>query len=340
LPQEFERYFFAPKTGAKPEHDASQTPIPVAGDSVAAGAFSQIFLMNETINGVRCCVKLQRPEIEKALPKLPPRVVRNRAFRAMTSHSNLSDIFNLWDSMVHDLMHQCDFQREAETQDALHKLHANDPLVFTPAVDLARSNRKMIVQEYVSDHIDIFTFGRHSQQFERNRIGEALVRWMFRSLKAGYYYPEMLPGNLLFAKGRVAIVDYGMAREVGDGVGTFVGLWTALRFGDDERIRAETMAMGFTPNSPRFDWKTYIRRLRFEYFAPLLSNHPIVIDRAFVTKMIHGQRRTDLALGCQIPEGPRAFNVFFFWNFMGILGVLGAEAPWGTVIEEVLSLGD
>ena len=121
------------------------------------------------------------------------------------------------------LSEELDYRLEARNQQLFADFYRGHPFIHVPDVLPTSAARHVITSELV----DGATWQRDAQwpQAERDRVGETLFRFVFRSLYGMHAFNgDPHPGNYLFHRdGRVTFLDFGLVKHfTDDEMGTFI----------------------------------------------------------------------------------------------------------------------
>ena len=144
------------------------------------------------------------------------------------------------------LTDELDYELEAQTHRAFARTWRGHPFVVIPEVLTRLSSEHVLVTEYV-DGLG-FEDVKALPQAERDRFGEIVFRFFLGSLyRTRRFSADPHPGNyLLLADGRVAFLDFGMAKQVSRA--EVEAELAVMRSGIDRdagRLHAALAAMGF-----------------------------------------------------------------------------------------------
>jgi predicted unusual protein kinase regulating ubiquinone biosynthesis (AarF/ABC1/UbiB family) len=149
---------------------------------------------------------------------------------------------------------ELDYEIEAQNQRAVARAWRGHPFVHVPAVDTARSSRRVLVSELLE--------GRRFEEVKglpaaaRDRFGEIVFRFFFGTLNQLLRSSgDPHPGNyLLLPDGRVGFMDFGLMRVVdADYLAGEHALARAMVAGDAEAVHAGLATLGFLPEPGAFE---------------------------------------------------------------------------------------
>ena len=111
------------------------------------------------------------------------------------------------------LREELDYTREADNQRLFADFYRGHPFVHVPEVIDELSTRRVLTSELVvgSSFADVLTWS----QEERDKAGEAIFRFVFRSLyRFRAFNGDPHPGNYIFhGNGRVTFLDFGLIKH-------------------------------------------------------------------------------------------------------------------------------
>jgi predicted unusual protein kinase regulating ubiquinone biosynthesis (AarF/ABC1/UbiB family) len=111
------------------------------------------------------------------------------------------------------LSEELDYSLEARNQQSFVDFYRGHPFVHIPRVFPSLSTRRVLTTELVNGHTwdDLLTW----DQAERDLAGEAIFRFVFRSLyRMRAFNGDPHPGNYLFhGDGRVTFLDFGLVKH-------------------------------------------------------------------------------------------------------------------------------
>jgi predicted unusual protein kinase regulating ubiquinone biosynthesis (AarF/ABC1/UbiB family)/ribosomal protein L7/L12 len=280
-------------------------------------------------DGTAVAVKVLHPEIARIIAgDVAPTMLVSRIHSPV--HTIVADV-------RHRFLEECDYRLEARRQTRFASIFADHETIVIPAVYPDYSSARVLTTAFVDGvHLDEFLASEPSRA-ARDRAGEALFDFYAGSLfKHGLYNCDPHPGNYLFLPdGRVAIVDFGCARELAPGfVERLAALTRALIADDRDRIRAALSDLGLDDGaSSDRDALTWLLRA---FYRPLANDDAV-----------------PLALGADVTVGQvlkhawkaRRFagmaELFFLMRtFLGLASVLGrldVRAPWGRRLAQVVA---
>ncbi len=128
---------------------------------------------------------------------------------------------------------ELDYRAEADHQQEFVDFYDGHPFIHIPAVLHELSSQRVLVTEFVEGarFSDVVDWPQH----ERDRIGEILYRFVFRSLyRLQLFNGDPHPGNYIFRPdGRVSFLDFGLVRRFDDAEIDQFGLLIRTMVDDD-----------------------------------------------------------------------------------------------------------
>ena len=145
------------------------------------------------------------------------------------------------------VLEECDYALEARRQTRFAALFADHPTIVVPAVHADFSSPRVLTTTFVEGlHLDAYLTWRRDAA-TKERVATALVDFYLGALfEHGLYHCDPHPGNYLFTgDGRVALIDFGCAREFAPSfVGRLASLTRALIADDRDAIYHALSAFG------------------------------------------------------------------------------------------------
>lgn len=223
-----------------------------------------------TKGGDKVAVKVQYPGIDKAIEndlKSVSLLETMIAPIAKKLHTRQT-----LDELKTVFMSELDYGREAEMADVFRAINADDPEVVIPRVHHSLSSRRVITTEFMHGQ-SYSEFCETADQDSRNRAGETIWRFMFRSmLRYGMLYADPHPGNYRFlGGGRVAFLDFGCVKQLPPDLIAGMKRYMAAAMDGDwiEFDRACIEVLGYNPNDE--SWDLY-RSYTMELMMPLCTH--------------------------------------------------------------------
>jgi predicted unusual protein kinase regulating ubiquinone biosynthesis (AarF/ABC1/UbiB family) len=241
-------------------------------------------------------------------------------------------------------MDELDYAREAEMADLFRRLNQDEPDISVPEVHHSLTTRRVLTTDF-ADGQSYAEFCQSASQEARNRAGEAIWRFTFRSmLRYGVLYADPHPGNYRFLPdGRVNFLDFGCVKLLPpDLVEDMKRYMRAAMDADWEEFdRACVEVLGYDPNDE--SWDLY-RSYTLELMMPLTTKELWVCskDKAretvnFLTRGIKGLSFKNGEIP-HIPHVPKMPQDFTFvnrlqWGLASVMAGLGTQAYFRRISE-------
>ncbi len=148
---------------------------------------------------------------------------------------------------------ELDYELEASNQRAMARVYRGHPFALVPDVVTDLCRERVIVSDYV-DARRFADFKANSTQAERDRVGEIIVRFYLNGpMRHRLLNGDPHPGNVLFAAdGRVAFLDFGFFKRMGDmEVEHLVQTTRATHEQDAQKLLEIVASLGALPPDPK-----------------------------------------------------------------------------------------
>ncbi len=272
-------------------------------------------------DGTDVAVKIQYPEARRQFPG--DLASLRRAVRAVRLFNGRLDLRALVDELATFVTLELDFSREASsTMRARGELGARTDVVV-PLVHAALSTDRLLVLELID--------GAPLTDLERVRAVQPDLRALAERVAAvycamifehGFFHGDPHPGNILArADGRIALLDFGLAKELPPGFGAGVAAMIAgAMTGDAERAVTAARSIGFRiREGDPAAFLTLVRALLGQYAADRglldllqtgvvesVPSHFALIVRALILlnglshRLVPGQRIIAMSVAAQV----------------------------------------
>ncbi|MCC6524623.1 MAG: AarF/ABC1/UbiB kinase family protein [Polyangiaceae bacterium] len=313
----------------------------------AAASIGQVHRAR-TAGGELVAVKVQYPGIDKAI-KNDLKTVNllevmmgplSNKVHAKQTLAEISEVF----------LSELDYTREAEMAEVFRRMHVDDPDIVVPHVHQSLSSRRVLTAEFM--HGESYAeFCARATQAERDRAGQAIWRFMFRSLlRHGYLYADPHPGNYRFmADGRVAFLDFGCVREIPPDLVHGIKRYMRAAMDEDweEFDRTCVEVLDYDPEDP--SWEVY-RSYTVMLLQPLCTTRWHCSPeraRETVTHIARGVRGLAFEDGRVLPKVPHVPHLpreFTFlnrlqWGLASVMGGLGTIGNFRHITEPWIRAG-
>jgi predicted unusual protein kinase regulating ubiquinone biosynthesis (AarF/ABC1/UbiB family) len=284
-------------------------------------------------DGTRVAVKVQYPEIEKAIEAdFGPAAVGSRLASLFSPGAQV-------DALVREarerFLEECNYLHEAHAQQRFSELFARHPVLRIPAVHARLCTRRVLTTTFMEgEGLEAF-LAREPSQVVRDRLGEALFEFYVGALfRYRLYNCDPHPGNYLFQpEGTIVMLDYGCTREFEPAfVGRLAELTRAAHRDSRQALHAAFVGLGMVREGQRYDFET-ARGLIRAFYGPMLRNEVRTIDLGEARGMRQVLKSKRHLLQLTLP-GEFLFLFRIRFGLMSVLARLGARANWYRLEEE------
>jgi predicted unusual protein kinase regulating ubiquinone biosynthesis (AarF/ABC1/UbiB family) len=235
------------------------------------------------------------------------------------------------------LREELDYTLEAKNQQTFADFYSGHPFIHVPEVLHTYSTSRVLITELVGG--STFAEVLEWSQEERNNVGEAIFRFVFRSLyRFRAFNGDPHPGNYIFHKdGRVTFLDFGLIKHFTvEEMEMFQGMVKAAVLDHDmEEYRRIIEDAGMLQRDAPFTTQEagdYFAH----FYAPVRESHEMTWTTEYATSIVrHTFDRTSAI--AQYATVPKSF-VFIQRINLGLyalLGQLGAAGNFRRISEEL-----
>jgi predicted unusual protein kinase regulating ubiquinone biosynthesis (AarF/ABC1/UbiB family) len=230
------------------------------------------------------------------------------------------------------LREECDYVAEARHQKLAQTVFGEDPAVRVPGVIRELSTRRVLTSEYCPGR-SFRAFLRSSGQAERNRAGETVFRAVFRAFfRHGFFNADPHPGNYLFQRDRVVLLDYGCVKRLTPGaIAQWRRFFRAVFESDLPALRSIIDEMGMAPRPKRFDYGYFLRALR-HIGSPWIADGRFTFTPEFVRETWLKLTRDNPSLAETNLPRDWIFMNRLQWGLFSVLASLGSEGNWRELV--------
>jgi len=257
-------------------------------------------------DGTRVAVKIQYPEIEKAVASdLKNMKTLSLLFAPLIRYYQGQDAIEL---ARQQLLQELDYSREAHTQSRFSRLFEGHPFIQIPAILPSLCSKKGLTTEYIEGR----TFQQilSAPQDQRDQYGKILFRYYWESIFFHHLVnSDPHPGNYIFLDGgRIAFLDFGAAVEIQPSfVRSFQRNVEAFLHHDDAAFRETVPETYGIPTKDETVFLAYCAAIHafLEPFSPELQPFPFSVSwmEGYIDKALASASQI-LTRGGKIPRLP------------------------------------
>lgn len=229
-------------------------------------------------SGEEVVVKVQHPDITKIL---------NGQFKKLSVLSYLADLIGkrsagALDEIQKQVLLELDYEREAYNQERIRNIFEGDSRIVIPRVHREISTRNVLVSDF-EPGIPFSSFKVRGTAQEKSQVASALIHFQGHAIfRHGILYADPHPGNFLFRKGQVVILDFGRVVEYEpEEVETERQLFYAILNRKKDEVFDLLRKRGLITDPESFDYEGYwnlLERQLEHHFAKV----PTKITRTFL----------------------------------------------------------
>ena len=306
-------------------------------DPIAAASIGQVHRAVAVVDGVEraVAVKVQYPGVDRAIES----DLRNADLLGFLLQQGFNglDPSEMVDEVKLRIREELDYTQEARNQTVFADWFDGHPFIKVPRVHSELSTARVLTTELVAGHS--WSWVTEQPQEYRDRVGETLFRFVFRSLYGMHKFNgDPHPGNYLFHEdGTVTFLDFGLVKHFSDDeMRTFIAMVrSAAHERDVPKFRNVLEESGMLqPDAPvsTDDVGRYFGR----FYEPVSDDREIVWTPTYASGIVRHtfDRSSPIA---QYATVPKAF-VFIQRINLGlyaILGELGARGNYRRIAEEL-----
>jgi predicted unusual protein kinase regulating ubiquinone biosynthesis (AarF/ABC1/UbiB family) len=233
---------------------------------------------------------------------------------------------------------ELDYELEATNQHAMARVYRRHPFVVVPGVVTGLCRERVIVTDFV-DARRFADFKARSTQAERDRVGEIVVRFYLNGpMRHRLLNGDPHPGNtLFFDDGRVAFLDFGFFKRMGDlEVEHLVRTTQATYARDAQGLLDIVASLGALPPDPRLA-EPFLENYD-AIFGWLMREEPLTVDARQTADMMRRYTQMRGEEGFDQLTLPAEHFVLMrsVMLVIGLLGQLQARNAWFDIAREWL----
>jgi predicted unusual protein kinase regulating ubiquinone biosynthesis (AarF/ABC1/UbiB family) len=303
-------------------------------EPIAAASIGQVHRAI-THDGRAVAVKVQYPGIAESMAADLDNVALLRRMLKVTAPSQ--DVNALVAELRDRVLEELDYRREAENQQLFAAYYAGHPTIRVPEIVGELCTRRVVTSE-------LSTGARFAElaawsQAERDLAGEAIYRFVFRSLyEAHAFNGDPHPGNYLFhGDGRVTFLDYGLVKHFTDvELGPLIHMVRNLCVENDPGAFRRAMEdAGFLVRDAPLSTEVIVDHMAV-FYQLVRKSAPLTITPDYASAVVRRffDLRSPVAAYVAIP---RSYVILQRINLglFALLGELNATANWREIAEEI-----
>ncbi|MBI1340692.1 ubiquinone biosynthesis protein UbiB [bacterium] len=234
--------------------DEAAALFPQLGPAIAAASVAQVHRIR-TPEGERA-VKILRPGVERMI-EVELRAMRRAAGLAEASgHPEAARMepVQFVETMARSLSREMDLRLEAGAASEFAEIAAIDGFVHAPAVDWARTGRRVLTTEWISGRS--LTDAGALAGVDRADLANRITRgFLATALDHGFFHADLHEGNMILADdGRLVLVDFGIMGRIGPPERRFLAeILAGFLKRDYRRVSEVHFEAGYVPQGQSVD---------------------------------------------------------------------------------------
>ncbi len=300
---------------------------------IAAASIGQVhFARLET--GENVAVKVQYPGISESIKSDLQNLKAFNGFLKLVIPEQESN--SVVKELSDRLNEECDYLKEAQTQEFFRELFAHRPEIIIPRVYKEFSSSRILCSDYI-DGQSLKEFVVTASAEDKNRAGEIIWKFTFESLfKHCVFNADPHPGNFLFYPGKVAFIDFGCTRRF---IPNFVKNWKklicAVIEGDKNKLVDFSVKLGSVRRTQNLDVDYYLAMTQ-QIYLPFLKNEEFLFDTVYMKKtfdllFVKNPNRNHMRM-----TEEWIFLTRLIWGLSSTLSKMGAKSNWHRLIGPLL----
>jgi predicted unusual protein kinase regulating ubiquinone biosynthesis (AarF/ABC1/UbiB family) len=306
-------------------------------EPLAAASIGQVHRAVLLVDGAEraVAVKVQYPGVDHAIDA----DLKNADLLGFLLQQGFSglDPSEMVEEVKSRIREELDYRLEARNQTLFAEWFADHPFIRVPRVYHDLSTHRVLTTELVAGHS--WSWVKDQSQEFRDRVGETLFRFVFRSLYGMHKFNgDPHPGNYLFHDdGSVTFLDFGLVKHFNDvEMNTFISMVrTAAYERDIPAFRSVLESSGMLkPEAPvnTDDVGAYFGR----FYQPVSADREITWTSDYASGIVRHtfDRSSPIAQYATVPK-TFVFIQRINLGLYAILGELGARGNYRRVAEEL-----
>ena len=296
-------------------------------ESTPASAASIGQVHRGVVDGVGAAVKVQYPEVKKAIEAdFGPAALGTKMASLFYPSGNVDGYVK---EARERFLEECNYVHEAHCQHLFAEIYATHDILFVPRVFSAYCSTRVLTTQWV-DGMSFDAFLETQPSLDtRNRLGEALFEFYLGSLfRHCMYNCDPHPGNYLFTEnGRIAMLDHGCTRQFEPSfVASLARLTRAVHSDSPQLIHDALLGLNIVKTDSRYDYDV-IRGFLRSFYGPMLQDQVCAVDLSSTVAMKEMFRKKQQLMKFALP-GEFTFLFRIRFGLMSVLSRLGAEVNW------------
>ena len=306
-------------------------------EPLAAASIGQVHRAVLLVDGAEraVAVKVQYPGVDQAIDA----DLKNADLLGFLLQQGFSglDPSEMVEEVKSRIREELDYRLEARNQTLFAEWFADHPFIRVPRVYHDLSTHRVLTTELVAGHS--WSWVKEQSQELRDRVGETLFRFVFRSLYGMHKFNgDPHPGNYLFHDdGSVTFLDFGLVKHfTDDEMSTFISMVrTAAYERDIPAFRSVLESSGMLKSAAPVDTDdvgAYFGR----FYQPVSTDREITWTSDYASGIVRHtfDRSSPIAQYATVPK-TFVFIQRINLGLYAILGELGARGNYRRVAEEL-----